>query len=99
MFEPVRIPPKITVKPTKRDRSALDFSRFHSDYFNGCEPQRGVSYERLLAIATEVCGYEIRDLSQVWSKKAMERIKMRLKEEKKDEERRNHTENTNRNKS
>jgi len=44
--------------------------------------KRGVSYQRLLEIATEVCGFVVKDLAEVRTRGEFERIHMRLREEK-----------------
>ena len=72
-------PPKAL--PTAEDRQSLDFSRFYNPTPSEL-PSAGIAFTRLLSIATEVCGREIRELGQLRTKGEVERVKRALRKEK-----------------
>jgi hypothetical protein len=69
-------------KVTPQDRQNLDFGRFLSP-LPSSEPQAGLPYLQLLAIATRVCGRAIHDIREVRTRREVRRIKKIMEREKK----------------
>ena len=64
---------------TARDRESLDFGRLLAPPKAG-GPTPGLSYSKLLEIATDVCGITVTaDLSQIRTKQQVKKIKERIK--------------------
>jgi hypothetical protein len=70
-------------RPMAKDRQTLDFSRFLIHVTADGGPVPGISYLTMLRIATEVCGREITELTQVKTKAELKRIAAKVKELKK----------------
>lgn len=70
---------KPTEPPSAKDRSQVDFCRF-PPASTGNQPIKGISFQTLLGIATEVCGRTITELTQVTSRGELDRIRERVKE-------------------
>jgi hypothetical protein len=64
--------------PTARDRASLDFSRYPPKPTEK-QPTKGISFQALLEIASNVCGRRITELTQVTSVSDMKEIRRRMR--------------------
>lgn len=72
---------KPTEAPTSKDRELVDFSRFPFFSNNQMQPVMGVSYSRLLEIATGVCRRKITELTEIRTKAQLEKVRRLVRRE------------------
>lgn len=72
---------KFVSPATAKDRELVDFSRYPFITNNQMQPVGGVTFSRVLEIATVVCHKEVKDLIDITSKSQLERIRRLVRQE------------------